>query len=219
MPDPLILDAVERRVLGCLIEKQMSTPDYYPLSLNALKNACNQKNNREPVMELEEEDARQAVDRLRHRGLALVHTGGEHRVPKYGHRVNETLNLQNREVAILAVLLLRGPQTVNELRTRTQSLYRFEDSDGVENTLRRMAEREAGALAELLPKAAGAREPRWMHLLMEAETLQQLREQPALAAAVEVPGSAALRDRVDALEADLRALRDEVAELRRQLGA
>src|SRR5271169_1286449 len=114
---PFELHSVEVRVLGSLVEKDLATPEYHPLSLNALKNACNQKNNRDPLMNLDEAMVERAVASLRDKKLALMLTGGEHRVPKYAHRISETLNLDNRELAILDVLMLRGPQTLGELRT------------------------------------------------------------------------------------------------------
>jgi len=154
---PFDLDPVETRVLGCLIEKEMATPDYYPLSLNALVNACNQKSSREPLMSLTDDAVTLALDKLRHRGMALVFTGRDSRVPKHGHRLVERLEIGNRELAVLACLLLRGPQTLGELRSRTQSLYDFEDTESVEGVLRKLAER-----AEPLTKPVSNR---WAHLL------------------------------------------------------
>jgi uncharacterized protein YceH (UPF0502 family) len=154
---PFDLDPVEARVLGCLIEKEMATPDYYPLSLNALVNACNQKSSRDPLMALTEDDVTPALDKLRHRGMALVFTGRDSRVPKHGHRLVERLEIGNRELAVLACLLLRGPQTLGEIRSRTQSLYDFEDTESVESVLRKLSER-----AEPLTKPVSNR---WAHLL------------------------------------------------------
>src|SRR6478735_12491433 len=127
----LQLDAVETRVLGALLEKEITTPEYYPLSLNALVNACNQKSNREPVVSYDEETVLQAVERLREKGLALVSSGRESRVPKYLQRFSEKFNFDRRELAVLCVLLLRGPQTPGELRGRTQRLHEFDDLDAV----------------------------------------------------------------------------------------
>ncbi|MDX2268970.1 MAG: YceH family protein [Bryobacter sp.] len=159
------LNAIEQRVLGALIEKEMATPDYYPLSLNALVNACNQKNNREPVLSLTESDVLGAIEVMRHSGLAYEISGPQHRVAKYSHGLGAKLNLGNRELAILSVLLCRGPQTPGELRGRTQSLYAFEDLESVLLTLERMAKREELPLVKELPRAPGARESRWAHLL------------------------------------------------------
>lgn len=150
------LDPVEARVLGCLIEKEMATPDYYPLSLNALVNACNQKSSREPVMALGEDEVSAALDKLKYRGMGLVFTGGS-RVVKYGHRLVERLGVGNRELALLACLLLRGPQTLGELRQRTQSMHDFDDMETVESVLKRMSERD-----EPLTHPLGNR---WAHLL------------------------------------------------------
>src|SRR5579863_1946671 len=118
----ILLSEVETRVLGSLVEKELTTPEYYPLSLNALINACNQKSNRDPVVSYDEETVSQAIDLLRNKGLATVITGAGSRVPKYAHRFSEKLNLGRREIAILCELMLRGPQTVGELRTRSERL-------------------------------------------------------------------------------------------------
>ena len=155
---PFDLDPIEARVLGCLIEKEMATPDYYPLSLNALVNACNQKSSREPMMALTDDVVTLALDKLRHRGMALVFTSGrDSRVPKHGHRLVERLEVGNRELAVLACLLLRGPQTLAEIRARTQSLYDFEDAESVEGVLRKLGERP-----DPLTKPVANR---WAHLL------------------------------------------------------
>ena len=140
------LDAVEARVLGCLIEKEITTPEYYPLTLNALINACNQKSNRDPVVTYEEDDVAEALDRLRQKQLITMLTGGGNRVPKYGHRLQERLNLGRREVALLCELLVRGPQTVGELKDRAGRMHRFTDSDEVERCLRALSERVSSPL-------------------------------------------------------------------------
>src|SRR5947208_8964485 len=133
------LDPVELRVLGALMEKEIATPDYYPLSLNALVNACNQKSNREPVVSYDEEIVETALAGLRKQGLCM-RVSGDSRVPKHEQRFTERDNLGRREAAVLCVLMLRGPQTVGELRGRTERLYTFEDLEGVESTLNRLAE-------------------------------------------------------------------------------
>src|SRR6266513_3168302 len=156
------LDAAEVRVLGALMEKEITTPDYYPLSLNALINACNQKSNREPVVSYDEETVEAALDALRHKGLSLRVTGRDSRVPKHEQRFTERFNLGRREAAIMCMLMLRGPQTVGELRGRTDRLYTFEDLEGVESTLNRLA--EAGYVKRL-PRQAGFKESRYTHLL------------------------------------------------------
>src|ERR1022692_3418428 len=138
MSEPL--HPAEVRVLGALLEKEITTPEYYPLTVNALVNACNQKSNRDPVVNYEEEVVQQALAVLRHKGLAVRISGTGHRVEKYGHSLGERLNLGRRESAVLCVLMLRGPQTVGELRGRTERLYNFDDLESVENTLHRLAE-------------------------------------------------------------------------------
>src|ERR1039457_3138367 len=136
------LDAAEARVLGSLLEKEITTPDYYPLSLNALVNACNQKSNREPVVSYDEGTVETALEGLRAKGLAVRMIGGDSRVPKHGQRFTEKFNMGRREAAVLCVLMLRGPQTPGELRGRTERLYQFDDLEAVESTLNRLVEME-----------------------------------------------------------------------------
>src|SRR5881227_3456967 len=150
----IVLDAVEARVLGALIEKDVTTPDYYPLSLNALVNACNQKNNRDPVMTLDEESVRLALAGLQEKRYAGPAGGADSRVTKYEHRLQEVFNFDRREIAVLGVLLLRGPQTPGELRSRTDRMYRFEALDDVQSTLQRLSERNP-ALVSVLPRQPG----------------------------------------------------------------
>ena len=156
------LNAVELRVLGCLIEKQRTTPDQYPLSLNALRLACNQATSREPVMSLDEDEVQEAVRSLASSGWARLASGTGSRVAKYRQLFDESLDLLPSESAVLAVLFLRGPQTVNELRARTERAHAFADSDDVAATLARLGEAE---LVQELPRASGQRETRWTHLL------------------------------------------------------
>jgi len=137
----LNLTAVEARVLGALIEKDITTPDYYPLSLNALLNACNQKNNREPVMNLDEDAIRQALASLQEKRLAGPAGGADSRVTKYEHRLQEVFNFDRRETAVVCVLLLRGPQTPGELRGRTERMYRFETLEDVQSALQKLMDR------------------------------------------------------------------------------
>src|SRR5271165_6236293 len=158
----LELSEVEARVLGALIEKEATTPEYYPLSLNALVNACNQKNNREPVMQLNEEEVRLALNRLRDQDLAAaVH---DSRVAKYEHRIQEVFNFTRGETAVLCVLLLRGPQTPGELRGRTERMHHFEDLTEVQSTLQRLMQHDP-PLARVLPRQPGTKESRYKHLL------------------------------------------------------
>jgi uncharacterized protein YceH (UPF0502 family) len=159
------LNLVEARVLGCLIEKEVNTPEYYPLSLNATLNACNQKSSREPVMELVESDVRTALFELSKMGL--VRTDASARVTKFEHRVRDVLNLRRDEVAVLCLLLLRGPQTSAELRGRSERMFSFDDNAAALATLERLAAREE-PLVTLLQRQPGAREARWAHLLSGA---------------------------------------------------
>jgi uncharacterized protein YceH (UPF0502 family) len=156
------LNVVEARVLGALIEKEINTPEYYPLSLNAAVNACNQKSSREPVMELSEADVRTALFELDQ--LGLVRTIAESRATKFEHRVRDVLNLRRDEVAVMCLLLLRGAQTSAELRARTERMYAFDDNAAVLSVLERLAGREE-PLTQLMARQAGAREARWVHLL------------------------------------------------------
>ena len=159
---PLQLSEIEARVLGSLIEKETTTPEYYPLSLNALVNACNQKSNRDPVMTLEEDAVRQALRSLSEQALVRS-AGGDSRVPKFEHRLNELYNFHRHEIAVLCVLLLRGPQTPGELRTRAERMYAFEDLEAVHSALHLLMRREP-PLAKILPRQPGTKESRYMHL-------------------------------------------------------
>ena len=159
-----LLSDVEVRVLGALVEKDITTPDYYPLSLNALVNACNQKNNRDPVMTLDEDAVRAALDSLQAQRLAGPASGADSRVTKYEHRLQEVFNFDRREIAILCVLLLRGAQTPGELRGRAERMYRFEELEDVHATLDRLSQREP-PLVTVLARQPGTKESRYMHLL------------------------------------------------------
>src|SRR3954454_21939525 len=157
------LEPSEVRVLGSLIEKEATTPEYYPLSLNALVNACNQKSNRDPVVNCDDEVVLDAIERLRAAGLAFIITGS--RVTKYSQRISETLNLGRRELAVLCTLLLRGPQTLGEIKDRSERMFDFGDLAEVETVLDRLAEWTGGALVAKLPKQPGQKEIRYAHLL------------------------------------------------------
>ena len=206
----IVLTDEEARVLGSLVEKEVTTPDYYPLSLNALLNACNQKSNREPVMNLGEDDVRRALGDLNRKGLAGAASSADSRVPKFEHRLQEVLNLDRRETAVLCVLLLRGPQTPGELRGRTERMYPFHDLDEVQSALQRLIQRDP-ALVAALRRQPGTKELRYAHLLSgEVEAW----EPPPLSksvAAGETP------DRLERLESEVAQLRAEVAELQQQL--
>jgi len=165
MTMPFDLDPVEMRVLGALSEKDMATPDYYPLSLHALTAACNQKTNRDPVVEYEEADVLAALNRLEEKGWAQAVLEPGSRVAKYRHCLLERLELRPSEQAVLTVLLLRGPQTAGELRSRSERLFQFSDLDAVLTVLRRLAERAPAALVRQLERLPGMKENRWAHLL------------------------------------------------------
>lgn len=207
MPDlNFILTPTEARVLGALVEKDATTPDYYPLSLNALVNACNQKSNRDPVMTLDEGTVRDALESLHDKNLAGPAGGADSRVTKYEHRVYDVLKLGRREVAIVCELLLRGPQTPGELRGRAERMHPFEGIEDVLSTLQRLMQREP-ALVAMLPREPGRKESRYAHL-MSGEI-----------AASEVPVASPKSmstDRDPGLEQEVAELRREVHELKQQ---
>jgi uncharacterized protein len=197
------LHAIEVRVLGALLEKDITTPEYYPLTVNALQNACNQKSSREPIVNYIEETVVEALASLQYKGLVLRISGSGHRVEKYSHRLGEVLNLGRREQAVLAVLMLRGPQTVGELRGRTERMHAFEDLDEVEHVLESLASRESGPL--VAPMTRG----RWAHLL-SGQPQETATAEPAVA--VRTP----LEARVEALERDIAEIRRQLEDFRRQ---
>ncbi len=203
------LDAAEARVLGSLIEKGITTPDYYPLSLNALMNACNQKSSREPVMTLDDSEVRQALHGLQQR--ELVQGRGDSRVGKYEHRLQDVFNLNRAETAVICLLLLRGAQTPGELRSRADRLYQFEDPAQVQATLQRLMERET-PLARVLPRQPGMKEVRYVELLSKDVPDDASSPPPAR------EGSAS-GGRHANLEAQLAELKDEIAELKDEIAA
>ena len=205
-----LLDAEEVRVLGALIEKEATTPEYYPLSLNALVNACNQKSNRHPVVNFDEEIVLRAIESLREKKMSAVIVGSG-RVNKYAQRFSELLNLGRRELALMCTLLLRGPQTLGELGGRSERMHAFEDLEAVEHTLDRLASHEAGKLVARLPRSPGQKEARYAHLLSGEPPAEE--EVAGFAQSPSQPSP----DRMAALESEVSALRGEVAELRRQL--
>ena len=208
------LTAIEARVIGCLIEKEVTTPDQYPLSLNALTNACNQKSNREPVMSLSEADVLDAVDALIERRLVSDESGFNSRVSKYQHRFCNTefgdLQLTEKEKGIVCCMLLRGAQTPGEIRTRTNRLATFNDVKEVENVLEHLANDEKGPLVVKLPREAGKRESRYMHLFCGEVDVSEL------AVATTAPSSAG-SERITQLEQEVAELREELAALREQV--
>jgi uncharacterized protein YceH (UPF0502 family) len=205
---------LEARVLGCLVEKEATTPEYYPLSLNALQNACNQKSNREPVMNVDEDAVRQALHALADLGLARS-AATDGRVAKYEHRLQEAFNFHRHELALLCVLLLRGPQTPGELRGRTERLYSFDDLDSVHSALNLLMKREP-PLVRVLPRQAGTKEARYMHLLSgEPEPTTCEPEEPMLADKPAVASGD--EQRFARLEDSVAELRTEITELKQQL--
>ena len=208
----IILTEIEIRVLGALIEKDITTPDYYPLSLNALVNACNQKNNRDPVMNVGEEAVRQALYGLQEKRLAGPTSSADSRVTKYEHRLQEVFNFSRSEIAIMCVLFLRGPQTPGELRGRTERMHRFEALDEVQSTLQRLMQREP-PLVKMLPRQPGTKEARYVHLLAgDVESWEPPSESQAA-------GNAGDADRLTRLEQQVAGLKSELADLKEQLGA
>lgn len=210
-----VLHPVETRVLGSLLEKDVTTPEYYPLTVNALVNACNQKSNRDPVVAYDEGTVEVALETLGAKGLVSVVTGGSNRVPKHAHRFAERLNLGRRELAILCELMLRGPQTVGELRGRCARMYEFSDTDAVESCLRSMMERQPDPLVVRLPHLAGTKEPRYAHLL-SGEPDMVIEAPGSSHATPESPGGRTT-DRISALEAEVASMREEMADLKRRL--
>lgn len=215
MDDPLPqLTTHEVRVLGSLIEKQITTPDYYPLTMNALVNACNQLTNREPVVSFDETTASRALDGLRDKRLATLFSGAESRVAKYKHTFTDRLLLTPAELALLTVLMLRGPQTVGELRTRAERLFTFDNLPEVEAALIALAAREPQPLVTKLPRQPGTKESRYMHLLsgpVDAASAQATPppEPPTLSVQAE-------NERIIALENETAALREDLVELKKQ---
>src|ERR1700739_556352 len=163
----LTLTPIEARVLGALIEKEITTPEYYPLSLNALTNACNQKSNRDPVLHIEESQVRKALNHLEYQSLVRSVSSTDSRVTKFEHRLQDAFNFYRPEVAVLCELLLRGPQTPGELRTRASRMHAFDDLESVQSALPRLAKREP-PLVTLLPRQPGTKEARYAHLLGES---------------------------------------------------
>jgi hypothetical protein len=208
----ILLTAIEARVLGALVEKEITTPEYYPLSLNALVNACNQKNNREPVMHLDEDELRQALHRLEDNKLAGPRRGSDSRVAKYEHHLQEVFNFTRGEVAVLCVLLLRGPQTPGELRGRTERMHRFEELEDVLSALQRLMQREP-SLVRALPRQPGTKEIRYAHLLSGEIDVPVAAGEPSGVA----PVNSLDNDRLFQLESDVATLKEELRELKEQV--
>jgi uncharacterized protein YceH (UPF0502 family) len=214
----ILLTDVETRVLGSLVEKETTTPDYYPLSLNALVNACNQKSNRHPVMNLDENTVRDALLSLNEKGLAGAAGGADSRVTKYEHRLQEVFNFSRPEIAVLSVLLLRGPQTPGELRGRTERLHRFNDLEEVHMALQHLMKREP-PLVTVLPRQAGTKEARYTHLLSgDAETWEPeaAPDAPANFISPDSERLARLENEVATLQKEVSGLKEQLAEFRKQ---
>jgi hypothetical protein len=229
-----ILNDFELRVLGALVEKQIATPDYYPITLNALTNACNQKNHRDPVVSFNEADVERAIESLRGKQLAFLFEGAVARVPKFGHTFPKAYSLDPAETAVLCVLMLRGPQTPGELRSRTAHLHNFESLAAVEEILHRLATREEPLVVKL-PRAPGTKESRFAQTLSGTEKFVRV---PGLSAvegpasttnpdegSISTPGLSKVEDpgvtepgRFSKLEAEVTALRKELEELKAELG-
>jgi uncharacterized protein len=208
---PAQADAAELRVLGCLIEKQRTTPETYPLSTNSLRLACNQSTNRDPVVDYDDAKIRQALERLNLKGWVRPASGPGSRVAKFRHLFDEAMHVSDEEISILAVLMLRGAQTPGELKQRTQRLHPFADLAELEASIQGLIERE---LVERLPRQPGQKEQRYRHLLEEDTTPRTV---PA--AEEQEPEREAKPDRLDVLERELSALREEVAALRAEIAS
>ncbi len=207
------LSPVAARVLGCLIEKEFATPDLYPLTLNALVNACNQKNNREPVLSLSEREVEDALDELRAQRLAVLFSGAESRVPKYKHKLEQVIAVEAPARAVLCELLVRGPQTAAALRGNAQRLNRMPEVAEFEEILKVLSSHPVGELVRKLARQPGQKEARWTHLL-SGEPASQLSEEPPVRLAA--PSVSDLERRVAELEAAVQLLLSEVADLRRE---
>jgi uncharacterized protein YceH (UPF0502 family) len=210
----IVLNEMEARVLGALLEKEITTPDYYPLSLNSLVNACNQKSNRDPVMNLDEDSVRDALRTLHDNSLARSVSAADSRVTKYEHRLQEAFNFDRREAALFCELLLRGPQTPGELRTRAERMHRFDDLSEAQSALQRLMNREP-PLVKVLARQPGTKESRYIHLLSgEAKPVNST-------AGHEVPEALDREkmDRFSRLSAEMAELRRDMADLKQQFAA
>lgn len=220
----LTLTPIEARVLGSLIEKEITTPEYYPLSLNALTNACNQKSNRDPAMHLEEHEVRKALNHLEFQTLVRSVSASDSRVTKYEHRLQDAFNFYRPEIAILCELLLRGPQTPGELRTRASRMHAFEDLESVHSALQRLTRREP-PLVTILPRQSGTKEARYAHLLGDSpptasaasEHVAPLPTAPHESDA-EVVSSSSTR-RIESMAVEIAELRTQIADLQSQFAA
>jgi uncharacterized protein YceH (UPF0502 family) len=219
MAHPLpALSLLETRALGVLVEKQHTVPDSYPLTLNALVSGANQKTSRDPVIEASEAEVQAAIDHLKSLSLVMESSGG--RVMRYSQNVGKVLGVPPQSVALLAILFLRGPQTAGELRINVERLHKFGDIIAVEGFLRELAERPEGALVRELPKQAGARETRWVHLISGEPAMSTLSAPQAVSSgdAVSVSELASMKANIDQLQREVAELRESLAALRAELG-
>ena len=207
------LNNIEVRVLGSLIEKEITTPEYYPMSLNALTNACNQKSNRDPVMDLSESDVQAAVDTLRDKRLSWQFSSAGARVPKFEHNLKSLFTLSKEEIAVLCVLMLRGPQTIGEIRTRTDRMCSFSSLEEAEHTIRNLIEREAGPFIAELPRQYGRKENRYMHLFAGMPEMSAIQEKYDTVR-YSTEKSVSSIDRIESLEAEVASLKTELSDLR-----
>lgn len=210
-----LLNEIEVRVVGSLIEKQLTTPEYYPLTLNSLMHACNQISNRDPVVAFDEKTVAQALESLREKNLAYVFYGADSRVPKYKHVVPEIFHLSQPEVAVMCVLMLRGPQTIGELRGRTGRMYEFKDLEEVESTLEKLVTREDEPLVAKLARQPGKKDSRYTHLLAGEVAMEELHVHAPRVEPV-VMEVRAENEKISRLEAEVQQLRGEVGELRQR---
>jgi uncharacterized protein YceH (UPF0502 family) len=210
----IALNETDARVLGALLEKEITTPDYYPLSLNALVNACNQKSNRDPVMNLDEDSVRSALRALQDNSLARSVSASDSRVTKYEHRLQEAFNLDRREAAVFCELLLRGPQTPGELRSRAERMHHFDDLSEVQSALQHLMSRQP-ALVKVLARHPGTKESRYLHLLsgdVEPASSPAVHETPALTGRENA-------DKVSRLESEVAEVRKDILDLKQQFAA
>ena len=215
-----VLSLLETRVLGVLAEKERTVPDTYPLTLNALLSGCNQKTSRDPVINVTETEVQAAVDSLKGMTLVIESSGG--RVARYSHNIERVLQIPKQSCALLAVLMLRGPQTAGELRINCERLHNFVDISSVEAFLRELAERPAGALVAELPRQAGSRENRWMHLLSGAPAPQEAATNvsgPVVeASGVAVSEMAAMKANISRLQTEVSEMKALLDKIRSELG-
>ena len=210
---PTNLNEVETRVLGSLVEKQVTTPEYYPLTLNALTLACNQKNNRHPVTSYSENQVADALETLREKNLAYVFYGSTSRVPKYKHVMPEVMHLSPPEMALMCVLMLRGPQTLGELRGNASRLHEFGTLEEVEETLNALISRDPDPLVARLPRQPGQKEGRFAHLLSGEIDVESFAETERVAPTSRRAG---LEEKVEALAAEVEKLKEQFEQFRKQ---